>query len=194
MNSKKKNQSKNQIQWEDFEQNSLQLQAGCLTIAIVTIIFELLNIVLLVVASKDNIATADSKTLKLVKNHLPWLRKNNLTLGSGQWSLDNLEKIRNIQLWLENVDILISVISVISCGLLIFGVLQSRYKFIFPTLIWMPVDVAIYLMNIMVVFLFNVYRVDIYIVQIVYIVAIVFNLLISLACWLFVYSFWQQVE
>ena len=114
----------------------------------------LLNIALLVVASKDNIATADSKTLKLVKNHLPWLRKKNLTLGSGQWSLDNLEKIRSIQLWLENVDILTSAISVISCSLLIFGVLQSRYKFIYPTLIWMPVDVAIYLMNIMVVFLF----------------------------------------
>ena len=104
--------------------------------------------------------------------------------------LEEPEKIHNIQLSLEGIDVFLSVISVITSSLLIFGICQSRYKFIFPTLLWMPLDFAIYLVSIVVIFLFNVYQLDNYVI----IIEIILNLSLSLICWLFVYSFWQQVR
>ena len=65
-----------------------------------------------------------------------------------------------------------------------------RYKFIVPTLLWMPLDFAIYLVSIVVIILFDVYQLDNYVI----IIEITLNLSLSLICWLFVYSFWQQVR
>ena len=104
--------------------------------------------------------------------------------------LEQPEKIHNIQLGLESIDVLLSVISVITSSLLIFGICQLRYKFIVPTLLWMPLDFAIYLVSIVVIILFDVYQLDNYVI----IVEITLNLSLSLICWLFVYSFWQQVR
>merc|ERR1712107_34786 len=77
-------------------------------------------------------------------------------------------------------------------SLLIFGICQSRYKFIFPTLVWMPLDFAIYLVSILVIFLFDVYDFNNF--HVVISVEIVLNLSISLICWIAVFSFWQQVK
>lgn len=104
--------------------------------------------------------------------------------------LEQPEKIHSIQLGLESIDVLLSVISVITSSLLIFGICQLRYKFIVPTLLWMPLDFAIYLVSIVVIILFDVYQLDNYVI----IVEITLNLSLSLICWLFVYSFWQQVR
>ena len=104
--------------------------------------------------------------------------------------LEQPEKIHNIQLGLESIDVLLSVISVITSSLLIVGICQLRYKFIVPTLLWMPLDFAIYLVSIVVIILFDVYQLDNYVI----IVEITLNLSLSLICWLFVYSFWQQVR
>jgi len=111
-------------------------------------------------------------------------------MGRFSKPLEEPEKIQTIQLSLEGIDVFLSVISVITSSLLIFGICQSRYKFIFPTLLWMPLDFAIYLVSIVVIFLFNVYQLDNYVI----IVEIILNLSLSLICWLFVYSFWQQVK
>ena len=166
---------------------SLQLKAGCLTIAIVSIIFDLLNIVILVGGlvveseSLDTIANAGLEKVSFEQND-PWFSE----------PVEESEKLTNIQLGLEGIDILISVISVVTSSLLIFGICQSRYKFIFPTLVWMPLDFAIYLVSILVIFLFDVY--DFNNVHVIVIsVEIVLNLSISLICWIAVFSFWQQV-
>ena len=166
---------------------SLQLRAGCLTIAIVSIIFDLLNIVILVGGlvveseSLDTIANAGLEKVSFEQND-PWFSE----------PVEDSEKLNNIQLGLEGIDILISVISVVTSSLLIFGICQSRYKFIFPTLVWMPLDFAIYLVSILVIFLFDVYDFNNDHV-IVISVEIVLNLSISLICWIAVFSFWQQV-
>ena len=166
---------------------SSQLKAGCLTIAIVSIIFDLLNIVILVGGlvveseSLDTIANAGLEKVSFEQND-PWFSE----------PVEESEKLINIQLGLEGIDILISVISVVTSSLLIFGICQSRYKFIFPTLVWMPLDFAIYLVSILVIFLFNVYDFNNDHV-IVISVEIVLNLSISLICWIAVFSFWQQV-
>ena len=166
---------------------SSQLKAGCLTIAIVSIIFDLLNIVILVGGlvveseSLDTIANAGLEKVSFEQND-PWFSE----------PVEDSEKLNNIQLGLEGIDILISVISVVTSSLLIFGICQSRYKFIFPTLVWMPLDFAIYLVSILVIFLFDVY--DFNNVHVIVIsVEIVLNLSISLICWIAVFSFWQQV-
>ena len=166
---------------------SSQLKAGCLTIAIVSIIFDLLNIVILVGGlvveseSLDTIANAGLEKVSFEQND-PWFSE----------PVEESEKLTNIQLGLEGIDILISVISVVTSSLLIFGICQSRYKFIFPTLVWMPLDFAIYLVSILVIFLFDVY--DFNNVHVIVIsVEIVLNLSISLICWIAVFSFWQQV-
>ena len=104
--------------------------------------------------------------------------------------LEEPESIHNIILGVEVIDVLLSVISVVTSSLLIFGICQSRYKFIFPTLLWMPLDFAIYLVSIVVIFLFGVYPLEHYLL----VVEIFFSLSLSLICWLFVYSFWQQVR
>jgi len=164
------------------------LRAGCLTIAIVSIIFDLLNIVILlgslVVQSEtlDIVATASLEKISF--------EDNDYTDARFSKPLAQPEKIHNIQLGLESIDVLLSVISVITSSLLIFGICQSRYKFIFPTLLWMPLDFAIYLVSIVVIFLFDVYQLDNYVI----VVEITLNLSLSLICWLFVYSFWQQVK
>ena len=166
---------------------SSQLKAGCLTIAIVSIIFDLLNIVILVGGlvveseSLDTIANAGLEKVSFEQND-PWFSE----------PVEESEKLTNIQLGLEGIDILISVISVVTSSLLIFGICQSRYKFIFPTLVWMPLDFAIYLVSILVIFLFDVYDFNNDHV-IVISVEIVLNLSISLICWIAVFSFWQQV-
>ena len=166
---------------------SLQLRAGCLTIAIVSIIFDLLNIVILVGGlvveseSLDTIANAGLEKVSFEQND-PWFSE----------PVEESEKLTNIQLGLEGIDILMSVISVVTSSLLIFGICQSRYKFIFPTLVWMPLDFAIYLVSILVIFLFDVYDFNNDHV-IVISVEIVLNLSISLICWIAVFSFWQQV-
>ena len=166
---------------------SLQLRAGCLTIAIVSIIFDLLNIVILVGGlvveseSLDTIANAGLEKVSFEQND-PWFSE----------PVEESDKLTNIQLGLEGIDILISVISVVTSSLLIFGICQSRYKFIFPTLVWMPLDFAIYLVSILVIFLFDVYDFNNDHV-IVISVEIVLNLSISLICWIAVFSFWQQV-
>ena len=166
---------------------SLQLRAGCLTIAIVSIIFDLLNIVILVGGlvveseSLDTIANAGLEKVSFEQND-PWFSE----------PVEESERLTNIQLGLEGIDILISVISVVTSSLLIFGICQSRYKFIFPTLVWMPLDFAIYLVSILVIFLFDVYDFNNDHV-IVISVEIVLNLSISLICWIAVFSFWQQV-
>ena len=166
---------------------SSQLKAGCLTIAIVSIIFDMLNIVILVGGlvveseSLDTVANAGLEKVSFEQND-PWFSE----------PVEESEKLTNIQLGLEGIDILISVISVVTSSLLIFGICQSRYKFIFPTLVWMPLDFAIYLVSILVIFLFDVY--DFNNVHVIVIsVEIVLNLSISLICWIAVFSFWQQV-
>lgn len=164
------------------------LRAGCLTIAIVSIIFDLLNIVILVGGlvveseSLDTIANAGLEKVSFEQND-PWFSE----------PVEESERLTNIQLGLEGIDILISVISVVTSSLLIFGICQSRYKFIFPTLVWMPLDFAIYLVSILVIFLFDVYDFNNDHV-IVISVEIVLNLSISLICWIAVFSFWQQVK
>ena len=104
--------------------------------------------------------------------------------------MEEPERIHNVILGLEIIDVLLSFISVVTSSLLIFGICQSRYKFIFPTLLWMPLDFAIYLVSIVVIFLFGVYPLDDYLI----VAEIFFSLSLSLICWLFVYSFWQQVR
>ena len=166
---------------------SFQLRAGCLTIAIVSIIFDLLNIAIIVgglvveFESLDTIANAGLEKVSFEQND-PWFSE----------PVEEFEKLTNIQLGLEGIDILISVISVVTSSLLVFGICQSRYKFIFPTLVWMPLDFAIYLVSILVIFLFDVYDFNNDHV-IVISVEIVLNLSISLICWIAVFSFWQQV-
>ena len=165
----------------------MQLRAGCLTIAIVSVIFDLLNIFILLAGlvieseSLDSIATSERINFEGNDyNTDPWFST----------PLEKPERIDNIQIGLESIDILISAISIVTSSLLIFGIVRSKYKFIFPTLIWMPLDFAIYLVSILVILLFNVYQLDNYVI----IVEIVLNLSLSLLCWLFVYSFWQQVK
>jgi hypothetical protein len=162
------------------------LRAGCLTIAIVSIIFDLLNIAILLGSLVVESETLDSvASLKKIS-----FEDNDYTDARFSKPLEEPEWINNIQVGLESMDVLLSLISVVTSSLLIFGICQSRYKFIFPTLLWMPLDFAIYLVSIVVIFLFDVYQLNNYVI----IVEIVLNLSLSLLCWLFVFSFWQQVK
>lgn len=148
----------------------------------------MLNIVILLgslVVESDTLDSVATASLPKIS-----FEDNDYTDARFSKPLEEPESIHNIILGLEVIDVLLSVISVVTSSLLIFGICQSRYKFIFPTLLWMPLDFAIYLVSIVVIFLFGVYPLEHYLL----VVEIFFSLSLSLICWLFVYSFWQQVR
>merc|ERR1711892_1498103 len=102
--------------------------------------------------------------------------------------IEDLELFYKVTLARCIVNLLLNLTSLVTNGLLIYGIRQAKYKFILPTLVWNPISVGIEIIDIITLpSLFNIDYISIIIGMSVY-------TLISLLCWLCVFSHWQQVK
>merc|ERR1711951_264829 len=147
------------------------LKAGCLTLGIIFLIFELLNIVftaflLSILTSQDHDADADV-TFELEHEKVG----DEVFIGSCI------------------LTIILSTISVTTNSLLIVGVCTINYNFIYPTLIWIPTLFIINIVGLVVFVLLGISDTDATIL-----IDIFVQLGIVSLCWLCVHSYWQQVK
>merc|ERR1711892_389105 len=90
--------------------------------------------------------------------------------------IEDLELFYKVTLARCIVNLLLNLTSLVTNVLLIYGIRQAKYKFILPTLVWNPISVGIEIIDISIIIGMSVYT------------------LISLLCWLCVFSHWQQVK
>ena len=102
--------------------------------------------------------------------------------------IEDLELFYRVTLARCIINLLLNTVSLCTNSLLIYGIIQANYNFILPTLIWNPISVGIEITEIIVyICLLNMDYVSILISLSIYAI-------ISLLCWLCVFSHWKQVK
>ena len=102
--------------------------------------------------------------------------------------IEDLELFYKLTLARSIINFLLNMISLVTNSLLIYGIIQAKYAFILPTIIWNPVCVGIEIVEIIVITsLLNIDYISIIIGMSIYTI-------ISLLCWLCVFSHWKQVK
>ena len=102
--------------------------------------------------------------------------------------IEDLELFYRVTLARCIINLLLNIVSLFSNSFLIYGILQANYNYILPTIIWNPISVGIEIIEILVLIaLFNIDYVTIMIGMSIYVI-------ISLLCWLCVFSYWKQVK
>ena len=151
----------------------MQLRAGCITLGIIAIITNslnlLANILLFFIEFEDLGGISD-------ESQLPSLEPD----------LQQDEEYVHIDF--TAIDMIMSLIHIIIYSLLVHGVRNINYKLIHPTLIWIPISFAIDVVIFVISVVYNVDEVEVISVVLVLSVPLVLNLF----CWLAVFSLWRE--
>ena len=83
---------------------------------------------------------------------------------------------------------LLSIISMVTNICLISGICVSNYNLIYPTLVWIPTNFLIEIFSLFVSYLLDYARMDW-----TFSVNFLIEVSISILCWFWVHSLWQQV-
>merc|ERR1711974_92190 len=143
------------------------LKAGCLTLGIIFLILELLNIVF----------TCFLLSFLTSSDH------------DGAFELEDGKVGHEVFIGSCVLTIILSTISVTTNTLLIVGVCTVNYNFIYPTLIWIPALFIINIVGLVVFVLLANSDVDATILIDIFVQLVIVSL-----CWLCVHSYWQQVK
>ena len=195
-----------------------QVRAGCLTSAIVSIIFAVIKIFMFADCSFFECRLLMPVVLPVLGLLDPELvswedeanttmeetsSAENITADTRQWKEDDFMTVHDMWQWkweiaeeimtaLGVIDSIVATITIVSSALLIFGLYHVRPKFFLPILVLLPIAFVVYLLGAM-MFYFNFYIFDSVEVTVFTIGSgLDFSLLII--TWLSAYSVWQQVS
>ena len=156
-----------------------QLKAGCLTLAILDLVFSLLDVCFL----SYELGQATQEDVQ--EEFREFSREgDNITQRE-------LEMLEGQIFAIDIINLLLSLVTIVTSVLLIHGIRQARYKLIMPTLFWTPTSFGI---RLVITFIFSsIIGID-HIISIANFIALGLSMGIELLCWLCVFSYWQQVR
>eukprot|EP00092_Neocalanus_flemingeri_P043380 GFUD01047796.1.p1 GENE.GFUD01047796.1~~GFUD01047796.1.p1 ORF type:complete len:223 (-),score=51.49 GFUD01047796.1:176-808(-) len=144
--------------------------------------------ILKVVEELENLKSqVDGEVLKEIEKQLLEIQDGVKILQS-EGTIENVAIFLKVSMATRIVSVLQSVVSITTYSLLIYGIHQAKYKFILPTLLWNPINVCI---DVIIIILYTtLFDLALHIV----IITTAVYAIVSLLCWLCVFSHWRMVK